>query len=212
VHGEKVEDSEVCSFNVGIEDSFLQRIRGYSDILDCGIQVQGGVLAALATKLYGEFRRMDRVSPLAIEGLVLELLAVASRREASKSPPVASTWLKRTADLLRVQFNQSLTLSEISEQAGVHPGHLAREFRRCFGTTVGEYVRQLRIDCARRLLRDCATPLKHVALEVGFFDQSHFCRVFRELTGMTPTEYRALVLHCSRSGVTIESPLSLESK
>jgi AraC family transcriptional regulator len=67
---------------------------------------------------------------------------------------------------------------------------LARTFRRQRGESVGDCVRRLRVESARRLLEDGRQPLSEVALAAGFADQSHFTRVFRRLTGMTPGEYR----------------------
>jgi AraC family transcriptional regulator len=205
MHSETLDDSEVSSFIIEIERSSFERVREYSDILDRPSHFQGGVPAMMAMKLYREFRCMDTVSPLAIEGLFLEMLAAVVRRETANSPRTLRTWLKQAEDLLRAHFGESISLREIAQQVGIHPVHLAREFRRRFGVTVGEYVRSLRIDRARRLI-EIETPLKDVALSAGFFDQSHFCRVFRGFTGMTPSEYRSLRSRSSISKTNILTP------
>jgi AraC family transcriptional regulator len=193
VHSEKFDDSAVRSFNVEIEASSIQRIRQYSPIFDRAGHLHGGEAAGLAIRLYGEFRRMDPVSPLAIEGLVLEILATASRASSGNGRHRSDIWLKQAEMLLQLRFAEKLSLDDIANNVGVHPVHLAREFRRCFGCTVGEYLRQLRVESARRVLSDSSTPLKDIALNAGFFDQSHFCRTFRKHTGMTPKEYRRLI-------------------
>jgi AraC family transcriptional regulator len=192
VHSENFDDSEVHSFNVEIEPSRIDRIRQYSRILDTPIHLRGGMPAMIATRLYSEFRSQDDISPLAIEGLFLELLSAAERRSTGLWRCKSNTWLKRAKDLLHARFGDSMSLSEIAAEVGVHPVYLAREFRRCFRCTIGDYVRQLRIEHACRALNDTDAPLKEVALDAGFFDQSHFCRVFRKYTGMTPNEYRSL--------------------
>jgi AraC family transcriptional regulator len=190
VHSENFADVEVRSFNVGIESSAIGRIREYSDILDRPAHLHGGTPATLALRLYQEFRCMDGVSPLAIEGLVLELMAAAARRKTVGRRSKSDVWLNRVKDLVHARFNDSLSIDEIAREAAVHPMHLEREFRRMFGCTIGEYVRQLRVEYSCRALADSDTPLKRIALDAGFFDQSHFCRVFRALTGVTPREYR----------------------
>jgi AraC-like DNA-binding protein len=58
------------------------------------------------------------------------------------------------------------------------------------GCTVTGYVHRLRIDWARERLERSDMPLADVALDVGFADQAHFTRVFRRVTGSTPSEYR----------------------
>ena len=148
-------------------------------------------------RLYSEFRRMDAVSPLAIEGLVFELIAATSRRMVPNFRRKSDTWLRTAKDLLHARFQEVLSLDEVARAVGVHPVHLAREFRRFQGCTVGEYVRQLRIEYACRALSRGEMPLAEIAMSAGFFDQSHFCRVFREFTGMTPLEYRG---HVPNSG------------
>ena len=83
-----------------------------------------------------------------------------------------------------------LTLNHISGVVGVHPVHLAREFRRHFGRTVGDYIRQQRIGQACRELKKDGAPLVEIALSVGFSSQSHFTRAFKSLTGTTPSSFR----------------------
>jgi AraC-like DNA-binding protein len=58
--------------------------------------------------------------------------------------------------------------------------------------TIGEFVQRLRIEAAGEMLRRSETPLSELALQLGFADQSHFSRVFRRWTGMTPRAWRAL--------------------
>jgi AraC family transcriptional regulator len=68
--------------------------------------------------------------------------------------------------------------------------HLAREFRRAFGASVGEYVRRLRIDYACRELAATGRSVTEIAFDAGFSSHSHFTAAFRRVTGTTPTRYR----------------------
>jgi AraC-like DNA-binding protein len=64
--------------------------------------------------------------------------------------------------------------SEIAAEAGVHPGYLAREFRKHYGSTVGAYLRRMRIEYACRELMDSSVAVANIATAAGFADQSHF--------------------------------------
>jgi AraC family transcriptional regulator len=86
-----------------------------------------------------------------------------------------------------------LTISSIAESVGVHPGYLAAEFRRIYQTTIGEYMRKLRVDFACREIARTGVPLVQIALESGFSNQSQFCTTFKRVTGMTPAAYRAIL-------------------
>lgn len=133
---------------------------------------------------------MDETSPLAIEGLVLEMMVEASRSHEGARGRIPPRWLEQAKDVLHAQFSTSLTLTDIAEAVGVHPSHLAREFRKHYRHTVGEYVRQLRVEYARLQISAGGGTLAEIAAAAGFADQSHFTRTFRQHTGLTPLEYQ----------------------
>jgi AraC family transcriptional regulator len=78
----------------------------------------------------------------------------------------------------------------VAQRVGVHPVHLARTFRRFYQTTFAGYVRHVRIEFARRELAASSASLSAIAAAAGFCDQSHFSRLFKQYTGVTPAEYR----------------------
>lgn len=146
--------------------------------------------AVLGRRIVCELEAPDASSELAVEGLVLQLLALGER--ASTPAQRGTHRLSSVVQLLRARTPQAPTLSELAAEAGVHPSHLARTFRQEFGVTVGEYSRRLRLEWAAVQLEGDA-PLAQVALEAGFSDQSHFTRAFRRHQGMTPGRYRELL-------------------
>jgi AraC family transcriptional regulator len=130
---------------------------------------------------------------LAVEGILLELWAETARstfRAASSMPP----WLTRAREYLSVHFRESIGLSEVARAAGVHPVHLAQTFRQRYGQTLGECVRQMRVEFATRALADREQSIGEIAVSAGFADHSHFARTFKAHTGATPSEYRRAVL------------------
>jgi AraC family transcriptional regulator len=144
----------------------------------------------LAIRLYDEFRSTDELSPLAIEGLTLELLAECSRQSSRTRNCQQPRWLLRASDLVRARFCERLTLGAIAESVGVHPAHLARVFRRFHGCTLGDHVRKLRIEFACQRLTTSDIPLADIALAAGFSDQSHFSNTFRRHMGVPPAAFR----------------------
>jgi AraC family transcriptional regulator len=184
------------AFSIDVAPSWLERAREYSLRLDNCVHHHAGSLSRLMMRIYREFLNMDAASPLAIEGLALEMLAEVSRRQVILSGQTQPRWLARAVELLRERFAEPLTTKQVAAAVGVHPVHLAREFRRFQRCTMGEYVRQLRVERACRQLNSSAQPLAAIAAEAGFSDQSHFSRTFKRLIGMTPAEYRTnFVVH-----------------
>lgn len=178
------------ALTVDVSALLVDRAREYS--LDLGESIYAsGRLTALMFKLYKEFVISDEASPLAIEGLVLEMLAEVSRRKPGRDSRTPPRWMILVIDFLEDRYRERITLEEVASAAGVHPVHLARQFRRYKRCTIGEYIRRLRIERACRELSTSNGSLSAIAAGVGFADQSHFSRTFKHVVGLTPAEYRA---------------------
>ena len=145
----------------------------------------------LARNILRELVITDEVSQLAIEGLTLELLAAVWRLQQKRSRRAPPAWLLRAREFLSDQFQSSLTAEQVAADAGVHPAHLAREFRIHFGESVGHYVRRLRVEWAKTRLLTTVESLACIAVLAGFSDQAHFTRWFKRQTGVTPHRYRS---------------------
>lgn len=156
------------------------------------VHARGGPLTTLFLHIYKEYLQPDDLSPLVIEGIAYQMLAEIAR-QASSGDRRPSSWLLRARDLVDENFAQQLTLDAIADFAGIHPAHLAREFRRHFKYTVGEYTRLRRVEYACRELSVGNATVAEIALAAGFADQSHLTRTFKRIVGTTPGEYRKAV-------------------
>ena len=91
---------------------------------------------------------------------------------------------------LEQRFREHVQFSELAEFCGLSSTHVHRLFRRLLRMSPTEYLLALRLQEARRLLVTTDQSLSVIAMDTGFFDQSHFTKRFRKMTGMTPTQYR----------------------
>jgi AraC family transcriptional regulator len=177
---------------IEIKPGGLEMIGLFSNVLDRVAHIQESSLTMLAMRIHREFRTMDSASALSIEGLVLEMMGEATRRSSSKhTPQLPPRWLRDAKNLCQEHFMQPISLISIAESIGIHPSHLARMFRRYYRSTLGEYVRRLRLDYAARELTQTCKTLAEIASASGFYDHSHFTHAFKLHTGMTPTEFRS---------------------
>ncbi len=196
VHSDHFHKAGGRCFNIQVSSYWLGRVREHSIVLDSQAEYYGGVLVNLAMKLYNEFRLMDESAPLAIEGLMLEILAEASRHAKLTSNCNTPRRIERAKEFLHAHFRESISLEDVANSVEAHPVYLARGFRKHYRCTVGEYVRRLRVEFACSKLSGSDEPLAKIALTAGFSDQSHFSRVVRNHTGTSPAKYRKI--HRSR--------------
>ena len=178
-------------FSIEVETSEIERARDFALRLDTSTQLASGHLAWLAFRIYKETRAMDNASVLVIEGLFLEMLAEAWRRSENRAEHHLPHWLKQAKERIDVSFSNPLTIAAIAETVGVHPVHFATAFHKHYHCTVGEYLRQRRVEYASRQLSSSDTPLAEIALAAGFSDQSHFSKTFKYFTGLSPARFRA---------------------
>lgn len=174
--------------DAGRED-LLRPCAGFLDSIN---QMTEPAAALLAGRLASELACDDDVSALAVEALALEVLVVSARTHAVDRTGTPR-WLARVRDRLHDEVGRAHDLQTLAADAGVHPAHLTRAFRRRFGHSIGGYARRVRLEWAAQRLAVSDDRLAHVAAAAGFSDQSHFTRLFRQRFGCTPGQYRQRV-------------------
>jgi AraC family transcriptional regulator len=184
---------------IEINGQELRWIRDFCSLTEDSLGFDGGRQTWSAARVYEELLHSDEVSPLILEGLVLELLAEILRGGAFKSVKKAPGWLVRAEELVQARFLERLTLREIGEEVGIHPVNLAQEYRRRYHRTIGSHMRQLRIEYASRQILQTDLPMVEIALASGFSDQSSFTVAFKNVTGITPSAYRRISRPANRS-------------
>src|SRR5688500_15293744 len=194
-HSDNFLSAGARALHVEIDLGRQMRFGEFPALLQDSTDFQGGIMASLFYKLYQEFgMKTDRATTLAIEGLVLEIIAASLRKTTEKRTKKEGVKnLERVRDFLHGHFAEQNSLARIAELTGMQSTHLARAFRHRYGCTVGEYLRRLRIEFALGELSDSDKPLALIAQTAGFFDQSHFSKTFKLLTGQSPAAYRKLL-------------------
>lgn len=145
--------------------------------------------AGLAWQVLREVEAGAGGGDLAVECLVADLLAAVfgtAPRQRSGAP----AWVADVEEMLRRSSGAPPRLGEIAAAVGRHPSHVARDYRRHAGSTLGQRARRLQVARAAAAIAAGELPLAQVACEAGFADQSHMGRVFRDLMGTTPASYR----------------------
>jgi AraC family transcriptional regulator len=106
------------------------------------------------------------------------------------SPSLPGYKLKQVTDWIAEHLTEDLNLDQLSAQVGLSKFHFHRLFKRAVGVSPSRYQIDLRMNEARRLLRETKNSVVDVALDVGYTNPSHFAKLFRRETGLTPSDYR----------------------
>lgn len=130
--------------------------------------------------------RSDGFWPCRTRSLLLEALILTRNLEPAPEPQLVD----RLLSYLHTHYSEPFTLPGLASRFATNRTTLASRFREKTGTSVGEYLRRLRVRVAGVLLRDTGIPVVEVMERVGFVDPSQFGRLFRRETGLSPSEYR----------------------
>lgn len=93
---------------------------------------------------------------------------------------------------IQENFHRVISRESIAARFNISPSHLSRLFRQQGHMRLADYISWVRIDRAKFMLKKYRFRLEEVANRCGYSDVNYFCRVFKEKTGLTPTEYRSL--------------------
>lgn len=174
------------SINFEIEPQFYIENEISEAVLNSSIKQNPNVKFVML-KIYKELQIKDEFSDSSIEMSLLGL--VKSKKALENKRPV---WIDKIQEILNDKWNEEVTLQDLSAFANVHPITVSKHFSKYFACTFGEYRRRLKIEKALQLIRTSKFSLTEIAYECGFYDQSHFTRTFKKLTGFLPKHYENL--------------------
>jgi PAS domain S-box-containing protein len=94
-------------------------------------------------------------------------------------------------EFIMTNYASTMSLKTLAEKAAMSPSNFERRFKKIFGRTPTDYIRSIRIQAACQLLAENALSITEIAYKTGFFDHSHFNRIFSKEVGLSPTRYRS---------------------
>ncbi|WP_193726525.1 response regulator transcription factor [Paenibacillus guangzhouensis] len=103
---------------------------------------------------------------------------------------VSCVW--KACESIHRDLSRSITLREVALEVNLSQSYLSQCFRDIVGTSFNDYVRQARMDWAKKLLLDTNKPIYWIAVQTGYMNEKYFSRVFREQTGMLPSIFRSI--------------------
>ncbi len=104
--------------------------------------------------------------------------------------------ISEAEEYINSNFESKLTLKEISNAVAISPNYLSALFRQVSGLNLNEYIRNVKIEKVKDILSSSDLGLSEIAQKLGFYDQFHLSKIFKQATGMSPTAYKKLQKRC----------------
>ncbi len=110
--------------------------------------------------------------------------------KGGEEPDSSNLTVKRAKSMIHEFYHTGITLEEIASRLNITPEYLGSQFHKETGTTFSAYMKNFRISKAKELLVGTSLKLYEIAERVGYSDPKYFSKVFRDVTGSLPAEYR----------------------
>lgn len=133
--------------------------------------------------------------PDLVDSIIFDTLSILPAKTENRGKHI--TWLKEAHDLIRSDPTASHKVYRIAREVGIDRIHLGRTFRKVYGISVGEFIREQRLNKAWQMLLSQDLSLGAIAAKTGFVDQAQFSRAFRDRFGSPPSRFRRDVLDAS---------------
>lgn len=171
--------NQIASVIPNPDDELLSlNLRGLLEDLDLGAaQKPSGMYYYRSKALQALCHVMDMAS---------ELRALST----SGMDAEALGFVRRVMEIVESSLDNTPSIREISSALYVGHTYLCETFKNATGLTVGEYARKRKVESAKVLLRDPSLPIKEIARRMGFKTTGGFAASFKQLTGLTPRQYR----------------------
>jgi AraC family transcriptional regulator len=159
--------------------------------------VRDSFVSGLVSEVARLFATNGRLDPVYCEVMATALAHYLARRygEASLATHCGHlrlpAWrVRRITEYVESHLDGGIRVADLARTADLSVGHFHRALRATLGTTPLEFINHRRIERARQLLATEGTPITELGMRVGLSSPNHFARLFRRLTGVTPSEYR----------------------
>lgn len=149
----------------------------------------GIVLRPLLDEILEEFST-KRILCRENAGALLKSLLVGLLRTQVESTSQSTSAVKQIIAYINAHYDQAMTNRFFSQLSGYHEYYLNRLFIKHTGSTLRQYILDVRISHAKKMLLNTDLPLSAIGEKVGFNSNTYFSKYFRQATGITPTQFR----------------------
>ncbi|AXM90605.1 AraC family transcriptional regulator [Anoxybacillus ayderensis] len=179
-------------------DVFQRKGSGYeclSDHGECFFPLQGEIpvfpadrLISLCDEIYDHWRSEDELERFRCQ-LAFQELFYYIMKHRSPFPKESRTSLEEAKNYMERYFYENLTIEQLARISNISPKYFVDLFKKTYGMSAMDYLTELRLNKAKRLMAQSDAKLRDIAHQVGYHDEFYFSRKFKKKVGVTPTAY-----------------------
>jgi len=141
---------------------------------------------------YRKYKELGNADEMLVyaEEKIIDFIRYKKERKNSKNEKLAEFIL----NYIEKNFDKDLTINDIASAVYISPAYASALFKDSTGRTIGEYLREIRVEKAKIMLAETNKNIEKISASVGYNQLRSFLRVFKSVTGMTPSEYRMTIV------------------
>lgn len=174
-----------------LTDAVLVMITGYDEFSYAVEALRNGVFEYLLKPVEREnflavLEKIDKsLEEKTLDGVLAVDISAENQEDDSKQQKI-----KRAAAYIQQNYNKDINMAVVSNEVSMNYTFFSETFKEEMGISFVDYLKSVRINMSKKLLRESCLQISRVAFEVGFNDEKHFSKTFKLETGVTPSEYK----------------------
>lgn len=184
-------DVPTRGFHLEINAQWFEHLEISGFETEGSVSLESPLIKGLMNQIFFDSKVDDPFSSLSIDLSIMALFEIMNKESADAKKP---EWVNKLKEIVLDGDAIDFSLDYLSSCLQIHPAHLSRDFYRYFGATLGNYIRQLKLNKALELMKDKSMNMTAISHQCGFYDQSHFIGTFKKVYGTTPKKLRKILV------------------
>lgn len=160
--------------------------------LTCERAIAAGLDENYVNELWEKYSKLCDECAMAenVNALTIRLFLEFTEKVKKASEKMLSASAAGVKEYVDSHLHERISISEVAESLGMNASYLNSSFKNQTGECITDYIQKTKVEEAKTLLMTREDTISEIWTDLGYYDQSHFCKIFKKHTGLTPKQYR----------------------